>query len=378
MTAATARARHSWAHSESDAARRLYGVRDQLLPRTFVDSRCGSPGLDVSYGGLVDGLKHVLPFIERTRTELVGGSSSRAHGAWRRNVSAWVVSEQRGPLVALGLYDSEVPVVSAPATVVAPMRIRYVVHVKQRGTPGDMLPRRDREKLRSGIRRFGWSLERDESSAGFDFFFDRMHVPTMVARHGDDEVHTESRDIARHALFERGALLFLRHEGERRAGLICRTDGATVSFRLAGVLDGDSRHYSDSLQLGLYSLALEWAAEQGAQYVELSGSRPFVSEGLYQFKRKFRPEILLPFNHFRSKRLVLMVRQDTPEVRDWLVANPIIAIDGRQELRVLFFFDEERPKREGIRWRCSGIAREEPVDLDRWLVGASIVQSRIV
>jgi hypothetical protein len=197
----------------------------------------------------------------------------------------------------------------------------------------------------------------------------------MAARHGDGEVHTESRDIARHALFERGALLFLRHEDQRCAGMICRREGATVSFRLAGVLDGDSRHYSDSLQLGLYSLALQWAGGQGAHYVELSGSRPFVSGGLYQFKRKFRPEILLPSNHFRSKRLVLTVRRDTPEVRDWLVANPIIAMSDSGELRVLFFFDEERPRLETLRWRCAGIARDEAVDLDRWLSGASIRES---
>ncbi|GHH06023.1 hypothetical protein Srubr_05970 [Streptomyces rubradiris] len=198
--------------------------------------------------------------------------------------------------------------------------------------------------------------------------YDRMHVPTMAARHGG-WVRSERRDVAEHALFRRGMPFFLRRADERIAGVLCRLEGDVLVIRLAGVLEGDPGHYRDGAQLVLYHLVMRWATEEGIAHAELSGSRPFISEGLYAFKRKFRPRIVVPRTHFARKHPVLIPRQDTLEVRNFLYDHPAITIDPAGELHVTYLYDRDRPPRMDLPWDCSGITGAHELHLDDLLAG---------
>jgi hypothetical protein len=57
-------------------------------------------------------------------------------------------------------------------------------------------------------------------------------------------------------------------------------------------------------------------------------------------------------------------------VRDFLVANPVIAL-ARDGLEALYFHDELRPPRTGLAWRCPGILRARHVHLDSFLARVS-------
>ncbi|MEK8146029.1 hypothetical protein NKH18_47120 [Streptomyces sp. M10(2022)] len=106
--------------------------------------------------------------------------------------------------------------------------------------------------------------------------------------------------------------------------MLCRLEGRTLTLRLAGVDSGGAHAYSSGTYMAMYVLILQWAAEHGLTRVDLSGCEPFLSKGIFQFKRKIHPEVALPDNHFANKRLLLRVRRDSPEVRDFLTANPLL------------------------------------------------------
>jgi hypothetical protein len=290
-------------------------------------------------------------------------------GGRRLNALEWSRRPERGDLLLLGLYADEVARHDFGAHLVAPLRVHYMIDLDS--SPEAYLARfgkKDRENIRRGLRKHDWKLDRGRRAADFDLFFDHMHVPTMDRRH-QGWVRSERRDVADHALFRRGLLFFLLRGGQRVAGVLCRVEGDTLVIRLAGVLDGDPRHYRDGAQLMLYHLVLRWAIEQGIRLAELSGSRPFISEGLYAFKRKFRPRIVVPDTHFTDKRLVLVPRRDTGEVRDFLRNHPIITVGAHRELSVAYPGDRHRPPRLDLPWDCRGIARAREVDLDALLAG---------
>ena len=90
----------------------------------------------------------------------------------------------------------------------------------------------------------------------------------------------------------------------------------------------------------------------------------FISEGLYLFKRKFRPQIVLPRTHFANKRLVLIPRQDSSEVRAFLRDHPVITVNPSGELHVAYPYDRDRPPRIDLPWDCSGISGAHEVNLD--------------
>jgi hypothetical protein len=90
----------------------------------------------------------------------------------------------------------------------------------------------------------------------------------------------------------------------------------------------------------------------------------FISEGLYLFKRKFRPQIVLPRTHFAHKRLVLIPRQDSSEVRAFLRDHPVITVNPWGELHVAYPYDRDRAPRIDLPWDCSGISGAREVNLD--------------
>lgn len=58
---------------------------------------------------------------------------------------------------------------------------------------------------------------------------------------------------------------------------------------------------------------------------------------------------------------------DTPLVRDFLVANPPVAVDPDNQLHVVYFFDRHREPHEKLKWAADGITRADYTDLDEIL-----------
>ncbi|GAA2337178.1 hypothetical protein GCM10010246_21970 [Streptomyces cuspidosporus] len=61
--------------------------------------------------------------------------------------------------------------------------------------------------------------------------------------------------------------------------------------------------------------------------------------------------------------------RDTPAVRDFLVANPVLELIGREELRAVYFCDDARPARLDLAHRCANIREFRTVHLDAFLAG---------
>jgi hypothetical protein len=335
-------------------------------------STTASGMLPLGYAGLRDGIGHGFSFLEEGREAL--GAPTAAHAqrpVGRRQLARAAELFADVDLLAVGCTANLVRRLPRERSLTLPLRIHYVVP-----TGGDVdeirrrVSKKDRQRLGKSERDRGWTLERADGAADFEFFFERMHRPTMVKRHGS-KTRSESKDVARECLFRRGHVFFVTEDGARVAGALCRWEPRErmLLMRLAGVLDGLEEHYRSGVFLALYVLVLEWANRNGAACVELSGSEAFVSKGIFQFKRKLHPQIVVPETHYHSKRLWLHVVRDTPAVRDLLVANPPIVLADDGELAATFFADADRPARE-LPWQCPGVERRLDVDLDEFLAGA--------
>ncbi len=358
--------RHRWHHSPAPAWRGLHELTDRLRPAIRADSRARDGLCTLSYLGLADGLQHALPFFEDPSAERTVSRRARPRTAGL------------GELVLVGDFAGRPGTASERAAwgtpvFQAPLRVHYRVPVPEEEEHVlSRMNKKDRQRVSSAGRRYGWKLRvvdgREGDTAELDFFLSRMHLPTMHARH-EGWVRAEDAEIARY-LYARG-LVFLLHAGaDTVAGVLGHwADDGSLVLRLAGVLDGDQQHYRSSAQLGLYVEVLRWAARHRVPAAEFSGSRPFVSEGLFQFKRKLRPEIVLPASHFRGKQLRAYVHRDTPGVRDLLVANPVISAEPDGSLHVVYFYDAQRQARSDLAWQAEGIAGARRVDLDRLLAG---------
>jgi GNAT acetyltransferase-like protein len=349
------RARHRWHHSTHPALTTGHHLVDLARGPAPLVVSTGGDGPTIAYGGLADGLVHVLPFLESRRSAPAG----IRHPAGRAGAD----------LVAVGCGETKAFRLPAPRSLVLPLRVHLVVPLP--GDPDDIVrrvSRKDRQQHARGRTRFGWQLEEGTTAADFTEFYFRFHLPTMRVRHGE-RTRSAPVDEAYECLFRAGRLFFLTAHGRRVAGMLCVVDdrqGRVVS-RLAGVEDGAAEHYRSGVYMALHVMVLQWAAHQGLTAADLSGCEPFLSKGIFQFKRKLHPTVTVPATHFGRKRLWLRVQRDVPAVRDFLVANPPIVIDRRRRMRAVYFHDRSRPPRLDLRWQTPGLDEPLTIDLDDFL-----------
>lgn len=331
--------------------------------------RCVAPdgGLSLRYQGFPEGLTYIVPYL-RDQGALVAEPAARTR--WQAIRAG--VADPVADIELVGCSRSRARRLPSERSLVLPFRVRLLVDVRadveamyQRVSPKQ---RREFTRLR---RRHGWVGEISTDPADLEFFYERMHLPVMARRHGDETRGTD-REIALHCLLRKGFLLFVTEHDKRVTGVLCRLDdhGRTLRMRLLGVLDGDETHYRSGAVKAVYYLAMEWAAANGVSRIDFAGADPFPGRGVFQFKSRFHPTTELPADHHRDRRVHLRVTTDSPRLRDFLVATPMLAVDDSDRLVATYFRDAVRQPRTDIRAAGPGVHTTRMIDLDDFLAGA--------
>lgn len=142
-----------------------------------------------------------------------------------------------------------------------------------------------KRKIRTALRN-GLSFEISRSEDDFDWFYDRMYAPMMEKRHaGYGIIHP--KEHVRHQ-FQHGLLGMVREPGGMPVGgglFTLRKKTATLLH--TGLLDGDMRWYEFGASSAMYYHSIRWFYDQQFHYYNAGGARPFKSDGLYEFKRRW-------------------------------------------------------------------------------------------
>lgn len=207
-----------------------------------------------------------------------------------------------------------------------------------------------------GARQFSVSIRRDPRS--FQFFYERLYLPTLEARRGAD-AYRRPRDYLLRG-FKRGYLLFLSRADRVVAGalnVMRQRDDTAVDHWAGGVLDGDGSLVRDGADVALVLRSREWAGRIGANRLGLTQTQPFARDGLFAFKTGFRPTLYC--RNAYPTVLALGVREWSPGARSVMDCLSPISF-GRTPML----------------WRCGGSGLREPeglqvLDLEAELHGQS-------
>jgi hypothetical protein len=252
---------------------------------------------------------------------------------------------------------------AGPGGLVLPLRVHMVADLAPGAGPG--ISARERKRQRHRVRSYAYDFEISASDADFAVFYDRMHLPTMRARHRDD-ARTAGRAEAHQALFLAGFLLLVRSGGHPVAGILCRVEGRVCHARLVGWLDGDPAHLRrEAVKTGNHFL-LGWARGAGFDAVDFQGGEPFLSKGTFQAKRHLGGRAEIPGTALGRARVRLLSGRDSPALRDALARNPGIALAPGGGLAAVYFTDAGRPPRLDIPYACPGIEAHRLIDLDEF------------
>jgi hypothetical protein len=363
------RAEYEWGQHTSPlvtGARCL--VDNRVLPWVSVTSAGGASGPSIGYAGVPPGVVKIHQMLEQRREALGAPATARRTGLADRGAllrGDWLPDAD---LVAVGCAAAQASRLSRTAALVLPFRVHVLARTGD--GPDGWWQRMSRSERRWSSRTLStgpWALEVATDAASFDHFYDRMHVPTMRARHGA-RARSETRDTAWDCLFRHGVLAFVTYEGTRVAGLLCRwgPDQRVLTIRLVGVLDGLPEYYRNGAMRATDHLLMGWAAARGVPSVDFGGAEPFLSQGIFQRKRLLASTAVIAPNHFGRLRLWWHARRDTPRVRDFLAANPVVEMTGDRGLRAVYFCDEQRPPRLDLAATREGIDGYRVLPLDEF------------
>lgn len=371
------RAGYAWRNSASPLVRKFRLRWDARGGASLPAIRSELGGMSVTYAGLAEGEAYTLDFTEQRRRSAAEQVAVRVSRQVSGRDLADIAALPDSDLTIVGTTASHVRLLPRESSFILPMRVHFVVDFDAEvEAVVARIARGEQRNFRQKDRQHYWQLSIEHDPDWFDYFYDRIYRATMSRRHGEHE-RTESSTSAYECLFRSGILFVLSMDGRRVGGHLCHWDRKTrvLTSRLLGVLDGADEYYAAGALKVMHVLLIKWAGTHGVRQLDFQGTEAFLSKGTYQLKRLFGTRVILPPNHFGDKRLWLQVRRDTPEVRDFLVANPFLAVSEEETMEATYFYDEHRGARIDYKSNSAGVTGSRHVNLDEFFAAASKARS---
>ncbi len=175
--------------------------------------------------------------------------------------------------------------------------------------------RGDLQKIRHHALRF--EVTRDPRQ--FDDFYHHMYVP-YTSRTFGNHAYVYSHKVLKR-WFRSADLLLVVKDTESLAGQVISYEYATPHLFLMGVRDGDR----EAVRTGaggsaVFHFSLQYLQEKGYKKAWLGWSRPFLRDGVLQFKRRWSQIII----DARFWGFGLRVLSPTPAVKSFFRNNPFI------------------------------------------------------
>ena len=159
------------------------------------------------------------------------------------------------------------------------------------------------EQMRK-IRKHGLSSRVTRDEQQIRSFYRSMYVPHVLRRFGPDATVVPESRIAKYA--QRGALLQVFRGEDLVAGSVLYRRGDTVQSLWSGFA-GENLRALDGATSALFYYLVGFAFDHGCRTVDYCGSRPLLSDGVFETKRRWGASVhddwsldslLLQFNRF--------------------------------------------------------------------------------
>ena len=220
--------------------------------------------------------------------------------------------------------------------------------------------------------RLTWRLS--DKQEDFDFFFEKIYVPTITSSHGRSALIASYENRLRK--FQSGTMRLLQvmRDNQFLAGVAIDFDGDDPTLRDSGVLNGSSQIRKTGAISASYLFAMDYLASKGYSSVSFGLSRSFLDDGVLNYKRKFRPIIATG----TDDGILMRIRSLDEPTRSMLRASACMTWQDRI-LRRTYFRDPtgNQPGRQDRKHRGGwqfGIDAESVVDVSGDVLGKPITQ----
>ena len=192
-----------------------------------------------------------------------------------------------------------------------------------------------KKDIKRRIRKYSFTFRKDFTRSDIKFFHERMFIPFISKRHGDNAV------LCDYAYFmnkfrKRGTRLnYVLKDGEPVAGSFTEFVGKALRLSGVGIIDGRE----DILRMGvvgaIYYFEMLKANEEGVKTINVGGTSPILNDGLTKFKLSLGAKAA-DIKYFIDLSLWFIILKDTTAVRNCLTLNPFISREKSNLYRTIF------------------------------------------
>jgi hypothetical protein len=209
--------------------------------------------------------------------------------------------------------------------------------------------------------KFTWKLS--DRQEDFDFFFEKIYVPTITTSHGRAALTASYENRLRKFKTGTMKLLQVMRDDQFLAGVAIDFDGGVPTLRDSGVLNGSPGLKKTGAISATYLFAMDYLASKGYSNVSFGLSRSFLDDGVLNYKRKFRPIITTGSND----GVLMRIRRLDEPTRSMLRDSPCLTWQDHMLHRTYFRdptedHSEQQSRKIRSKWRF-GIDAESVFDV---------------
>jgi hypothetical protein len=195
------------------------------------------------------------------------------------------------------------------------------------------------EKIKSDLRRIHrlqYSYEVVHEKGQFVYFYNRMYVPHIKAKYGNEAtLHSLDGILGK---IDYSELLLIKDGPTSVAGEVIVYQNGGPKILCMGVLDGDRRYVRKGAICALYYFRSVYLKGKGHIEIDLGASRGFLSDGVLSYKRKWG----LMLTAIRGGGFLIHPQNLNKGVRTFLINNPFI-ISEPDGFKSVCFLEDNRP-----------------------------------
>ncbi|MBD3245494.1 MAG: GNAT family N-acetyltransferase [Candidatus Omnitrophica bacterium] len=176
------------------------------------------------------------------------------------------------------------------------------------------------------VQKRGYRYEFVKNKELLRFFYDHMYLPHIRQRFSEETVIKPFAELRR--VMRRGGLFLIKDGNRYVSGAVIECVRRVFHPMFLGVLNGDRGLVKRDALSALYYFYFRYAAEHGFHTIDLGLSRPFLNDGILQYKAKW--DAVISFDPCRANVFAIRVRRFTPPVKRFLLNNPLMSLRRKQ------------------------------------------------
>jgi hypothetical protein len=180
------------------------------------------------------------------------------------------------------------------------------------------------------VRKYNLTYEIINDKGSIRHFYDKFYLPYTTKRHGEEAFIEDISAIGE--LSASSFIMAVKEDGVIAGEAQFIKSGDILSLMRLGLLEGNMDLRTHGVIGAIYYFAVLEGQKMKCRYLDLGGTRPFLTDGLTQFKMGLGAEFTPDYSQF-NEYLWLGVNSSSFAAKEFIKSNPVMHLN--KDLRIV-------------------------------------------